>query len=258
MNHPLPDSAAIVRDQVSPAEWRLRCELAAAHRLVSHFVFVDLTYNHISVRVPDAPGHFLVKPANVFMEQVTASNLVKYDLDGNQVLASAWQAAPSAFNIHGAILRERPDLNAVVHTHSPANMAVSAQKQGLLMLSQQAMRFFDQIAYYHYDGDDATKEGAARLARAMGDKWLMLLHNHGAVVCGKTIPEAYIQHHFLELACRVQIGAQAGGAELITPSRELCEERVRMFGRLGQYDATSRDWVAGLALVEQKYPDYKL
>ncbi len=255
MNHPSPAAASSVRNQVSPAEWRLRCELAAAHRLVAHFVFVDLTYNHISVRLPDSPTHFLVKPANVFMEQVTASNLVKYDLDGKQVLASSYQAAPSAFNIHGAILRERPDLNAVVHTHSPANMAVSAQKQGLLMLSQQAMRFHEQIAYYLYDGDDATKEGAARFARAMGDKWLMLLHNHGAVVCGKTIPEAYIQHHSLELACRVQIGAQSGGAELITPSRELCEERVHMFGHLGQYDATSRDWVAGLALVEQKYPD---
>ena len=251
-------AAASVRDVVSPAEWRLRCELAAAHRLVAHFVFVDLTYNHISVRLTDAPRHFLVKPANVFMDQVTASSLVKYDLDGNQVLASEYKAAPSAFNIHGAILRERHDLNAVVHTHSPANIAVSAQKHGLLMLSQQAMRFHERIAYYHYDGDDATKEGAARLARAMGDKWLMLLHNHGAVVCGKTIPEAYIQHHFLELACRAQIGALAGGSELITPSRELCEERVRMFGHLGQYDATSRDWMAGLALVEKHYPDYTL
>jgi len=257
MNDKLPAAAASVREQVSPAEWRLRCELAAAHRLVAHFVFVDLTYNHISVRMPDEPAHFLVKPANVFMEQVTASNLVKYDLDGRQVLASKYEAAPSAYNIHGAILRERPDLNAVVHTHSPANIAVSAQKHGLLMLSQQAMRFHEQIAYYHYDGDDATKEGAARLACAMGDKWLMLLHNHGAVVCGKTIQDAYIQNHFLELACRSQIGALAGGSELITPARELCEERVKMFGRVGLYDAASRDWVAGLALVEQKYPDYK-
>jgi ribulose-5-phosphate 4-epimerase/fuculose-1-phosphate aldolase len=251
-------SATGVRSQVSAAEWELRCELAAAHRLVAHFVFVDLTYNHISVRSPDEPAHFLIKPANVFMEQVTASNLVKYDLEGVQVLASQFQAAPSAYNIHGAILRERPDLNAVVHTHSPANIAVSAQKHGLLMLSQQAMRFHEQIAYYHYDGDDATKAGATRLARAMNNKWLMILHNHGAVVCGKTIQDAYIQNHFLELACRAQIGAMAGGAELITPSRELCEERVKMFGHVGQYDATSRDWQAGMALVEQKYPDYKL
>ena len=251
-------SATGVRQQVSAAEWQLRCELAAAHRLVAHFVFADLTYNHISVRLPDAPAHFLVKPANVFMEQVTASNLVKYDLDGRQVLASQFQAAPSAYNIHGAILRERPDLNAVVHTHSPANIAVSAQKHGLLMLSQQAMRFHAQIAYYQYDGDDASKEGAARLARAMGDRWLMLLNNHGALVCGMTIQDAYIHNHFLELACRAQIGALAGGSELITPSRALCEERARLFGQLGQYDATSRDWLAGLALVEQHYPDYKL
>ena len=251
-------SATGVRQQVSAAEWQLRCELAAAHRLVAHFVFADLTYNHISVRLPDAPAHFLVKPANVFMEQVTASNLVKYDLDGRQVLASQFQAAPSAYNIHGAILRERPDLNAVVHTHSPANIAVSAQKHGLLMLSQQAMRFHAQIAYYQYDGDDASKEGAARLARAMGDRWLMLLNNHGALVCGMTIQDAYIHNHFLELACRAQLGALAGGSELITPSRALCEERARLFGQLGQYDATSRDWLAGLALVEQHYPDYKL
>ena len=246
-----------VREQVSAAEWALRCELAAAHRLVAHFVFVDLTYNHLSARLPDNPSHFLVKPATVFMEQVTASNLVKYDLDGKQVLASAHQAAPSAYNIHGAILRARPEFNAVLHTHSPANLAVSAQKHGLLMLTQQAMRFHEQIAYYAYDGDDASREGAARLAKGMGDKWLAILHNHGVVVGGKTVPEVYIQHHFLELACRAQIGALAGGTELITPSRALCEARAREFGRYGQYDASSRDWIAGLALVEQRYPDYK-
>mgnify|MGYP000281515394 CR=1 FL=1 len=252
------NAAINVREQVSAVEWQLRCELAAAHRLVAHFVFVDLTYNHISVRLPDNPSHFLVKPATVFMEQVTASNLVKYDLDGKQVLASPHQAAPSAYNIHGAVLRERPDVNAVLHTHSPANLAVSAQKPGLLMLTQQAMRFHEQIAYYDYDGDDASTAGATRLARAMGDKkWLMILRNHGALVCGKTVPEAYIQHHFLELACRAQIGALAGGGELVIPSRQLCEARAREFGRHGQYDANSRDWVAGLALVEQHYPDYK-
>ena len=145
----------------------------------------------------------------------------------------------------------------MLHTHSPANLAVSAQKHGLLMLTQQAMRFHEQIAYYAYDGDDASGEGATRLAQHMDDKWLMILHNHGAVVCGKTVPEVTIQNHFLELACRAQIGALAGGTELIVPSRELCAARAQEFGRQGQYDANSRDWIAGLALVEQKYPDYK-
>jgi ribulose-5-phosphate 4-epimerase/fuculose-1-phosphate aldolase len=96
-----------------------------------------------------------------------------------------------------------------------------------------------------------------RLARGMGDKWLMILRNHGVLVCGRNVPEAYIQHHFLELACRAQIGALAGGTELVTPARELCAQRARAFGRLGQYDAGSRDWVAGLALVEKLYPDYR-
>jgi ribulose-5-phosphate 4-epimerase/fuculose-1-phosphate aldolase len=246
-----------VREQVGEAEWRLRCELAAAHRLVAHFVFVDLTYNHISVRLPDNPSHFLVKPADVFMEQVTASNLVKYDLDGRQVLDSPYRAARSAYNIHGAILRERPDLNAVLHTHSPANLAVSAQQHGLLMLTQQAMRFYGRITYYDYDGDDASREGSARLARAMGTHWLMMLRNHGAIVGGKNVPEVFIQHHFLELACRAQIGALCGGVPLVEPARELCEAHAREFGRLGQYDATSRDWVAGLALIEKLHPDYK-
>lgn len=177
-----------IRSQVSAAEWALRCELACAHRLVARFVFCDLTYNHLSMRCPGDPGDFLVKAQDVYMKQVTASNLVKYDLDGKQVARSPWQAAMSAYN-YGAILRERPDLTAVLHTHSPANLAVSAQKHGLLMLSQQAMRFQGQIAYYPYDGDDATREGATRLARAMGDKWLMILHNHGALVCGRNVSE---------------------------------------------------------------------
>ena len=246
-----------VREQVSEAEWRLRCELAAAHRLIAHFVFADMTYNHVSVRVPGAAHHFLVKGDNVFMEQVTASNLVKYDLDGNQVMASEFKSSPAAYHVHAAVLKARPDIMAVVHTHSPANLAVSAQKQGLLPLTLQAMRFYNQIAYYPNEVDDTTREGADRMAQALGDKWVMVLENHGALVCGATLPEAYIYHHFFELACRAQVGALAGGVELIFPRPEVCAERARNFGRAGSYDSESRDWVASMALVEKLYPDYK-
>src|SRR2546427_8121192 len=114
------------RERVSAEEWQLRCELAAAHRLVAHFVFVDMTYNHISVRLPGEPGRFLVKADNVFMEQVTASNLVKYDLEGNQVMESEHKASAAATHLHAAALNARPDIVAAVHTHSPANLAVSA------------------------------------------------------------------------------------------------------------------------------------
>ncbi len=252
-----PLRAPSVRQQVSAEEWQLRCELAAAHRLVAHFVFVDMTYNHISVRLPGKPEHFLVKADNVFMEQVTASNLVKYDVAGNQVLSSAYKASPAAYNVHAAVLRARPDIHAVVHTHSPANLAVSAQKHGLRPLTQQAMRFYKRIAYYRNEFDDTTREGADSMAQVLADQWVMILENHGALVCGSTLAEAYIYHHFFELACRAQLGALAGGGELIEPAAAVCAERVKKFGRIGAYDSGSRDWVASMALVEKLYPDYK-
>jgi ribulose-5-phosphate 4-epimerase/fuculose-1-phosphate aldolase len=248
---------AHVRERVSEAEWALRCELAAAHRLIAHFINVDLTYNHISARVPDEPNHFLVKADNVFMEQVTASNLVKYDVEGNQVLASTFKASPAAYNVHAAVLRTRRDIASAVHTHTPANLAVSAQKCGLMPITQQAMRFYNRIAYYKNEYDDTTREGTDHMAQALGDKWVMILENHGALLCGATLPEAYIYHHFFELACRAQIGALAGGGELIVPSPAVCRERVKKAGRVGVYDSRSRDWVASMALVEKLFPDYK-
>jgi ribulose-5-phosphate 4-epimerase/fuculose-1-phosphate aldolase len=246
-----------VRDQVSAGEWELRCQLAAAHRLVAHHAVVDMTYNHVSSRVPGEPNHFLVKADIVFMEQVTASNLVKYDIEGNQVMESAFKASPAAYNVHAAILRNRPDIVAAVHTHSPANLAVSAQKCGLLPITQQAMRFYNRIASYPNAEDDTTREGTEHMAKALGDKWVMIMENHGAVICGLNVAEAYIYHHFFELACRAQIGALAGGVELITPSHEACEKRAAKFGRIGQYDFTSRDWVASMQMVEKLYPEYK-
>ena len=246
-----------VRDAVSDAEWKLRCELAAAHRLVAHFINVDLTYNHISARVPGEPGHFLVKAETFFMEQVTASNLVKYDVDGRQVMPSPYQASPAAYNVHAAVLKARPDIMAAVHTHTPANLAVSAQKHGLIPITQQAMRFYGRIAYYRNEYDDTTAEGTAHLARALEDRWFMVLENHGVLICGTTLAEAYIFHHFFELACRAQVGALAGGAELIMPAKEVCEERARKAGRTGQYDSQSRDWVASMALVEKLFPDFR-
>jgi len=250
-------SARSIRKRVGAEEWQLRCELAAAHRLIAHFVSVDLTYNHISARVPGALRHFLVKADNVFMEQVTASNLVKYDVDGRQVMDSGHKASPAAYNLHAAVLKARPDIVAAVHTHSPANLAISAQKGGLRPITQQAMRFYNRIAYYPNEVDDTTPEGTAMLARALGDKWVMILENHGALVCGTSLAEAYIYHHFFELACRAQVGALAGGVEIITPAPEVCEERAGKFGRIGQYHRGSRDWVASMALAEKLFPDYK-
>ena len=256
MTTTLTDADPNLRQRVSNAEWELRCQLAAAHRLVAHNNIVDMTYNHISARLPDEPTHFLVKADNVFMEQVTASNLVKYDVDGKQVMPSPYKASPAAYNVHAAILKTRPDIASAVHTHSPANLAVSAQRCGLLPITQQAMRFYNRIAYYKNETDDTTPEGTAQMAEALADKWTIILENHGAVICGTNVAEAYIYHHFFELACRAQIGALAGGMDLIVPPDQVCEERAKKFGRIGQYNDQSRDWQASMALVEKLYADY--
>ncbi len=246
-----------VQSRVSEAEWQARCELAAAHWLVARFVFVDMTYNHISVRVPGEPDHFLVKADNLFMEQVTASNLVKYDTEGNQVMESEYKASPAAYNLHAAVLRTRPEIMAAVHTHSPANLGVSAQKAGLMPLTQQAARFYKRIAYYANEYDDTTYDGAGMLAKTLGEHWVMLLQNHGALVCGSSLPEAYIYHHFFELACRAQIGALSGGGEIVQIDDKAATARAKKFGRIGQYNSDSRDWQASMALVEKHYPEYK-
>jgi len=245
-----------VRERVSADEWQLRCELAAAHRLVAHFVFVDMTYNHISVRLPAEPDHFLVKADNVFMEQVTASNLVKYDLHGRQVTESGYKASPAATHLHAAVLKARPDIVAAVHTHSPANLAVSAQKGGLRPITQQAMRFYNRIAYYPTRWTTPPRgHGAARArSRRQVDHDPREPRRSGVRHLAR---EAYIYHHFFELACRAQVGALSGGAEIITPPPEVCEERAKKFGRIGQYNHQSRDWVAGMALAEKLFPDHK-
>lgn len=250
-------STGSVRDAVRESEWQTRRELAASHRLLAHFGFVDLTYNHVSVRVPGEPSHFLLKADNLLFEQVTASNLVKYDLDGNIVLDNGYISSLAAFNLHVSVLEARPDIVSVIHTHTPANLAVSAHRRGLLPITQQAMRFFNRIAYHENAANDATREGSIDIANALGDKWTMLLENHGAVVCGTTLAEAYIYHHFLELACRAQGHALAAGDELIVPPDEVCEQRAQAAGKRGVYDSDSRDWQASMLFVEQNYPSYK-
>jgi ribulose-5-phosphate 4-epimerase/fuculose-1-phosphate aldolase len=247
-----------VQEQVSDEEWRVRGELAAAHRLLAHFGFVDLTYNHVSVRVPGAPNQFLLKADNLLFEQVNASNLVKYDLGGNIILDNGYKSSMAAFNLHVSVLEARDDIMAVIHTHTPANLAVSAHRRGLLPITQQAMRFHNRIAYHENAANDATREGSRDIADTLGDKWTMLLENHGAVVCGATLAEAYIYHHFLELACRAQANAIGAGDELIIPPEEVCEQRAQAAGKHGVYDSDSRDWQASMLFAEYQFPNYKL
>lgn len=206
---------------MSEAEWSTRIDLAACYRLIAHFGMDDLIYTHISARAPGPDEHFLLNPFGLLYEEVTASNLVKVDLDGRIVEEGADPINPAGFVIHSCVHRARPDLTCVIHTHTTAGVGVSAQADGLLPISQTALLYKDLIGYHDYEGLALNLAEQERLVADLGHrKQLLILRNHGLLACGRSIPEAFIMMYYLEQACRIQIAAQAGGA-LKTPPKEV-------------------------------------
>lgn len=203
---------------MSDEEWATRVDLAAFYRLVAHFGMDDLIYNHISARVPGPEEHFLLNPFGLLYEEVTASNLVKVDLDGTIVEDSPHRINPAGFVIHSCVHRERHDLLCVAHTHTTAGVGVSAQDVGLLPISQTGLLYKDLIGYHDYEGLALNLDEQKRLLADLGtDKQLLILRNHGLLACGRTIPEAFIMLFYLEQACRIQVAAQAGGKLVLPP-----------------------------------------
>src|SRR5437016_14404871 len=208
---PKPSS---VREQVSQEEWQARVDLAAAYRLVALYGWDDLIFTHISTRVPDAEHHFLLNPYGMMFDEVTASSLVKVDLDGKKVLDSPYFINPAGFTIHSAVHAAREDALCVMHLHTDYGVAVSAQQDGLLPLSQQAMFALGSLAYHDYEGLAVDEEEKPRLVSDLGDKKFMILRNHGLLTIGRTAAEAFLGMFLLERACEIQILAQSGGGEL--------------------------------------------
>lgn len=233
--------------QVTAEERRARVELAAAYRLLAHFGVSDLTYNHLSARVPGEPGQLLIKPRTMMFEEVTASGLEKFGFEDPQLRGGAKV-------IHAGVLATRPDVQAVFHTHTPANMGVASQEQGLLMVNQHAVSFYRRIAYHTFGGFEFDPAMRAPLLASLGDKRVALLRNHGALVCGRSIAEAFVLHHFLEMACKGQIAALAGGARVTLIAEEICEVGARQFEAA---DPVSKDWDACLRLAERLDPAYR-
>src|SRR5947207_6784276 len=209
-------TSTTIREQVSAAEWQTRVDLAAAYRLVALYGWDDLIFTHISARVPGADHHFLLNPYGMMFEEVTASNLVKIDLAGNKVMDSPYFINPAGFTIHRAVHEARADALCVMHLHTRHGIAVSAQKKGLLSLSQQAMFALSSLAYHDYEGLALDYEEKPRLVSDLGDKKFMILRNHGLLTTGKTVAEACLGMFLLERACEIQILAQSGGGELST------------------------------------------
>lgn len=200
-----------VRSQVSDAEWKLRVDLAACYRLVAHFGWDDLIFTHISARVPGPEHHFLINPYGMTFDEVTASSLVKIDHDARKVLDSPYEINPAGFTIHSAIHAAREDAGCVLHTHSVNGVAVSAQKGGVLPLSQQSTFVLASLAYHDYEGVALNAEEKPRLVRDLGDKSFLMLRNHGLCTVGPSVPDAFLLMYLFEATCMIQVRAQAGG-----------------------------------------------
>src|SRR5260370_1976634 len=203
-----------VRDQISTDEWQARIDLAAAYRLVALYGWDDLIFTHISTRVPGVEHHFLLNPYGMMFEEVTASSLVKVDLDGQKVMDSPYFINPAGFTIHSAVHAAREDALCVMHLHTDYGIAVSAQKHGLLPISQQAMFALSSLAYHEYEGLALDEEEKPRLVADLGDKKIMILRNHGLLTLGRTAAEAFLAMFLLERACKIQILAQSVRGEL--------------------------------------------
>jgi ribulose-5-phosphate 4-epimerase/fuculose-1-phosphate aldolase len=246
-----------MRNRVSEAEWRTRVDLAACYRLVARHGWTDQIYNHVSARVPGPDEHFLINPYGLLYEEITASSLVKVDLDGTvRVDPTGLGINPAGFLIHSAVHRARRDVNCVIHTHSVGGQAVAAQRHGLLMISQHAMRFHRRLAYHDYEGLALDPAEQQRLVRDLGACGAMILRNHGLLTCAETIRQAFELMYYLERACAAQVATLAGGGPPLVPSEEVCERTARQFERPGR-PAVERDWPALLRLLDRTDPDFR-
>ncbi|MEX3980639.1 class II aldolase/adducin family protein [Paraburkholderia sp. EG287A] len=203
-----------VKNDVSPAEWEARVNLAAAYRLTALFGWDDLVFTHISARVPGPEHHFLINPYGMMFEEITASSLVKIDLDGRKVSESPYDINPAGFTIHSAVHAARDDAHCVMHTHSINGVAVSAQEAGLLPLSQQSLGVLASLGYHDYEGLALNEAEKPRLVRDLGDKTYLMLRNHGLLTVGSTPADAFVAMYFFEAACMIQVRAQSGGTKL--------------------------------------------
>ena len=204
-----------LQNQVSTEEWQVRTDLAACYRIIAMNGWDDLIFTHISARVPGADNHFLINPYGMMFEEITASSLVKVDLNGDKVLESPHPVNPAGFVIHSAVHAARHDAGCVLHTHTKAGVAVSAQAEGLLPLSQVSLLAYVSLAYHDYEGIALNEDEKPRLVADLGENNALILRNHGLLTAGATIADAYLLMYALETACQIQIMAQSSGGVLI-------------------------------------------
>ena len=249
--------SSLKESHIDATEARLRVQLAAAYRIADHLGWSELIYTHISLRVPGPAHHFLINPYGLRFDEVTASNLVKIDLEGNSVGEQAYGANKAGFVIHGAVHQARDDAQCVFHTHTLAGMAISAQEDGLLPVHMYSHNFYGRLGYHDFEGPSMRLDEQRRLVASLGRHPAMILRNHGLLTIGRTLPEAFVRMWRLERAAQIQLAAQ--GARMRLPSSEVClqsqalgEEFLTDSAPIGELEFAALERV-----IEQKDPSYR-
>jgi ribulose-5-phosphate 4-epimerase/fuculose-1-phosphate aldolase len=250
-------SSTSVRNRVAAEEWEQRVALAAAYRLVAHFHWDDLIFTHLSARVPGPDHHFLINPYGMTFDEITASSLVKVDLAGKKVMDSPYEINPAGFTIHSAIHAAREDAQCVLHVHSINGAAVSAQKGGLLPISQQSIFVLSTLAYHDYEGVALRDDEKSRLVRDLGGKNLFMLRNHGLISVADNVPDAFLLLYTLESACMIQVRAQAGGGELIPIDPRIIETGEQQAETVTHGAVGALAWPALLRKLDRIDPSYR-
>lgn len=247
-----------INDQVSAEEWQVRLDLAALYRIVAMFGWDDLIFTHLTARVPGSDHHFLINPYGCLFEEITASSLVKIDLQGNKIIDSPYDINPAGFTIHSAIHEARDNANCVMHLHTRGGIGVSAQKNGLLPISQQASIVMQNLSYHDYEGLALNPDEKVRLVNDLGNKGLMILRNHGTLSVGKSIPGAFLGMYTLETACQAQIAAQSGGTELTFIDQGVIDGAEENSKTTTKGKGGSLAWPALLRKLDRLDPSYKI
>jgi len=246
-----------LQGKVPDAEWQVRVDLAACYRLVADFGWSDLVFTHITARVPDTEGQFLINPYGMMFDEITASSLVKIDIDGNKLDDSPFPVNPAGFTIHSAIHAVRHDAECVLHVHSLNGVAVSAQKRGVLPLSQQSIFILASLAYHDYEGVALNADEKPRLVADLGDKRFLMLRNHGLLTLGKSIPDTFLQMYLFESACTIQVRAMAGGSELVEVPPQIIAGAQKQAREVTRSQGGMLAWPALLRRLERKDPSYR-
>ena len=240
-----------IREQVSGEEWQARCDLAACYRLVDRYGMTDLIYNHITLRIPGT-DHLLINLYGLLYKEITATSLARIDVEGNILWKpdTEYGINKSGYVIHGAIHKARPDVAAVIHTHTRAGMAVASMECGLLPLTQTTMRFVGHLGYHDYEGPAVDLAERERIVADLGAHDAMIMRNHGLLTCGATLPQAFNTLYQLEMACRAQVDAMAARTELTMPSPEILERTAHLYQPGTRRPYGVLEWHAMLRLLE--------